>query len=63
MKRKQLEINKESTLMSIEREAIWAPLPNTARAITTHLSYDKKSDRIAYAVSIIGLSFSLDLLF
>ncbi|CAM9022155.1 unnamed protein product [Wickerhamomyces anomalus] len=36
--------------MSIEREAIWAPLPNTARAITTHLSYDKKSDRIAYAV-------------
>ncbi|ODQ57993.1 hypothetical protein WICANDRAFT_33491 [Wickerhamomyces anomalus NRRL Y-366-8] len=35
--------------MSIEREAIWAPLPNTARAITTHLSYDKKSDRIAYA--------------
>lgn len=43
--------------MSIEREAIWAPLPNTARAITTHLSYDKKSDRIAYAVSIIGYHF------
>ncbi|CCH45562.1 putative WD repeat-containing protein [Wickerhamomyces ciferrii] len=33
--------------MSIEREAIWAPLPNTTRAVTTHLSYDKKSDRIA----------------
>ncbi|KAH3678561.1 hypothetical protein WICMUC_001370 [Wickerhamomyces mucosus] len=34
--------------MSITREQIWAPLPNTQRAKTTHLSYDSKNDRIAY---------------
>lgn len=42
--------------MSIERESIWAPLPNTTRAVTTHLSYEKKSDRIAYAVGINDVS-------
>jgi hypothetical protein len=37
--------------MAIEKESTWAALPNTVRAQTTHLSYDDKNDRIAYAVS------------
>ncbi|ODQ81140.1 hypothetical protein BABINDRAFT_160541 [Babjeviella inositovora NRRL Y-12698] len=28
----------------------WAPLPATTRALTTHLSYDPTTDRIAYAL-------------
>ncbi|ODV94094.1 hypothetical protein PACTADRAFT_76732 [Pachysolen tannophilus NRRL Y-2460] len=35
--------------MSISNSSIWAPLPSTTRAFPTHLSYDLKSDRIAYA--------------
>lgn len=34
--------------MSISREQIWAPAPSTARSRTTHLSYDIKSNRLAY---------------
>lgn len=30
-------------------ESIWAAQPSTTRGIAIHLSYDKKSDRIAYA--------------
>ncbi|CDK29584.1 unnamed protein product [Kuraishia capsulata CBS 1993] len=35
--------------MSIERKATWAALPSTTRAVSVHLSYDLKSDRLAYA--------------
>ncbi|CDR43272.1 CYFA0S11e02916g1_1 [Cyberlindnera fabianii] len=35
--------------MALTQESLWAALPNTARAQTTHLSYDAKNDRIAYA--------------
>lgn len=35
--------------MSITHESTWAGLPSTSRGVAIHLSYDKKSDRIAYA--------------
>ncbi|GMM38291.1 Aip1 protein [Saccharomycopsis crataegensis] len=34
--------------MSITYNSTWAPLPSTTRATPVHLSYDVKSDRLAY---------------
>lgn len=35
--------------MSLKHTETWAPLPSTTRAVPVHLSYDPKSDRLAYA--------------
>ncbi|KAI0464139.1 hypothetical protein LJB42_001742 [Komagataella kurtzmanii] len=35
--------------MSIQQDSLLAPSPSTTRAVAVHLSYDAKSDKIAYA--------------
>ncbi|CAN6665225.1 actin-interacting protein 1 [Trichomonascus vanleenenianus] len=35
--------------MTFELKSTWASQPSTTRGVSVHLSYDKKSDRIAYA--------------
>ena len=60
MFQKSIDLVSRDNMVSINLSKVFAPLPSTKRNFTTHLSYDPKTDSLAYGSGRSAIIRSLD---